>query len=391
MTKLRFGLALLLVGAAWASYQYYYADNLTTIDLTKWTQNGNLVASANGLTSANVWTGGSLVSTVAAPDGNDYDAQMTIHLQGDAGSPQFSLYARASPNTSAYYRLTSEGACYCFQKSVPGQGITTLLWLPWTIASDGAVWRILVQGNKITVWANSPYPTVINDSDVPTGQPGVAVWWATSATVSNVKFGPIDRVAPAPIPTGYLWPTVSPTWVDLNWLAQADDPNGVGMGGYAVYRDGVFLGNTPIPNWTDESVTSNTTVTYSVYVYDQHWNYSPPTSVTRFVYGLIPDQRRIGVRSTGSYWGGAGEQIDMNSGNLNFSIPLVKALGRGGWSVTFALSYNSQMWRNDPGTPGTTLLGQDIGEGLGWRIQAGSIRPVWFNMSVHHFVSLLSG
>lgn len=47
--------------------------------------------------------------------------------------------------------------------------------------------------------------------------------------------------------------------------------------------------------------------------------------------------RQIGVRLTGSYWGAAGEQIDMHPGNLNYTQPLVKAQGRGGWGVRFPL------------------------------------------------------
>ena len=38
---------------------------------------------------------------------------------------------------------------------------------------------------------------------------------------------------------------------------------------------------------------------------------------------------------------GSGEQIDMRSGNLNYSIPLLKAMSRGGWSLGFNLTYNS--------------------------------------------------
>jgi hypothetical protein len=60
------------------------------------------------------------------------------------------------------------------------------------------------------------------------------------------------------------------------------------------------------------------------------------------------DPRRVGVRALGSYWGGAGEQIDTASGNVNFSLPLLKVQSRGGWGATFMLSYNSQMWRKDP-------------------------------------------
>ena len=82
------------------------------------------------------------------------------------------------------------------------------------------------------------------------------------------------------------------------------------------------------------------------------------------------DPRRIGVRALGSYWGDAGENLDTTSGNLSFANPLIKPFGRGGWSLPFVLSYNSQMWRHDLG--GDWLLGADIGYGMGWRLQVGS-------------------
>jgi len=87
--------------------------------------------------------------------------------------------------------------------------------------------------------------------------------------------------------------------------------------------------------------------------------------------GSSADPRRIGVRSTGSYWGAAGEQIDLLSGNLNFSLPLIQAKSRGGWGATFALSYNSQTWLQNSGV--TSNLGRDIGYGMGWTFQAGAL------------------
>jgi hypothetical protein len=36
----------------------------------------------------------------------------------------------------------------------------------------------------------------------------------------------------------------------------------------------------------------------------------------------------------------------MRSGNVNYSIPLIKARARG-WSAGFNLTYNSQNWRSD--------------------------------------------
>jgi hypothetical protein len=56
--------------------------------------------------------------------------------------------------------------------------------------------------------------------------------------------------------------------------------------------------------------------------------------------------------------------------NLNFSLPLAGLKSRGGWGATVMLSYNSQMWRQDSGI--TWNLGQDVGYGLGWRLQAGA-------------------
>src|SRR5262249_53323797 len=97
------------------------------------------------------------------------------------------------------------------------------------------------------------------------------------------------------------------------------------------------------------------------------------------------DPRRVGVRPTGSYWGASGEQIDLLSGNLNYTVPLFKATARTGWSATVGLSYNSQIWRLDNG--GTWKMGRDIGYGLGWKLQAGSLIPIYYGpYSAHHYI-----
>ncbi|MGI8745367.1 MAG: hypothetical protein ACR2NN_22890 [Bryobacteraceae bacterium] len=119
-------------------------------------------------------------------------------------------------------------------------------------------------------------------------------------------------------------------------------------------------------------------------VVDYHWSAALTylTVITPPVGSVSP--RQIGVRPTGSYWGSAGEQIDMRSGNLNFTQPLVKAQGRGGWGVGFHLSYNSQNWMSDGNI---WQEGRDVGYGFGWRLQAGSLRAVyqgWY--SIHHYV-----
>jgi hypothetical protein len=83
----------------------------------------------------------------------------------------------------------------------------------------------------------------------------------------------------------------------------------------------------------------------------------------------------IGVRTTGTYWGAGNEQIDVLSGNVNFTMPLVKAVGRNGLSAAFNLTYNYQNWRSDSG--GLWNLGADVGYGYGWKLLAGAVTPVY--------------
>lgn len=84
------------------------------------------------------------------------------------------------------------------------------------------------------------------------------------------------------------------------------------------------------------------------------------------------EARRVGLSANGSQWGAMGERIDVRSGNLNYTIPLVQAACRG-WGKGFGLSYNSQQWKQQGTT--SVKLGQDLGYGFGWTLMAGSIRP----------------
>ena len=95
------------------------------------------------------------------------------------------------------------------------------------------------------------------------------------------------------------------------------------------------------------------------------------------VFHVIPQKewtggRRTGIRPNGTYWGGGGEQIDVLSGNLNYSLPLIIAGGRG-VNIRILCSYNSQLWERD--NPTVLSHGIDTGFGYGWRIQLGSIVP----------------
>jgi YD repeat-containing protein len=170
--------------------------------------------------------------------------------------------------------------------------------------------------------------------------------------------------------------------VDIQWPGVTDDTNGTGVAFYSVYRNGSFMADVEAPSTTysDTTVSAGTSYSYQIYAYDYHLNSVNTTiGVTSAPTGAI-DPRRVGMRPTAEYWGANPEQIDMLSGNLNFSVPFLNAMGRGGangsgWTAGFSLSYNSQNWRNDPG--GNWNLGRDVGYGYGWKLLAGSLTPAW--------------
>jgi RHS repeat-associated protein len=92
--------------------------------------------------------------------------------------------------------------------------------------------------------------------------------------------------------------------------------------------------------------------------------------------GHIPregaDIRRVGIRPNGEYWGLNNEKIDMLSGNLNYSLPLLRAGGRRA-AANIICSYNSQIWKKDEQK--TYLYGADLGCGFGWKVQLGAVVP----------------
>ena len=118
MKVLRFGVALLAAGRLLANYQFYYTDNLTSINPATWTQNGNPLPQGYGAT---------LISTVASPTGSDYDIRMTVPQAGCAAYA--TLYARSTPNASTSYSVEFASSGITLSKTLAGSS-TTLLYLP---------------------------------------------------------------------------------------------------------------------------------------------------------------------------------------------------------------------------------------------------------------------
>jgi YD repeat-containing protein len=145
---------------------------------------------------------------------------------------------------------------------------------------------------------------------------------------------------------------------------------------YGIFRNNTLIDWVINPEYEDNSVSASTSYTYYIIACDFAINCTAGTAfnVTTPPAGSI-DPRRVGITALAPMWGGTGENIDVRSGNLNYTIPLVKPVGLGGLSVPINLSYNSQFWRQESGT--TWRLLNPTGNGVGWMVQAGSLTPVY--------------
>jgi RHS repeat-associated protein len=223
---------------------------------------------------------------------------------------------------------------------------------------------------------------VAGPTSLASGMPGVgARSTPTGKGVADVSLGPLDQVAPSAVRRDTLATTPWPNRLDMQCAGATDNSSGVGFWQYQISRNGVFQGGLAKASWSDTTVSPNTTYTYSVVTVDRHGNQSTATEfqVVTPAAGAV-DPRKIGVRPLGSYWGAAGENIDMQTGNLNFTLPLLSVPGRGGMKLNVALSYNSLNWRQD--AAGTWLLGEDVGYGFGWKLLAGATTS---GLGTHYF------
>jgi chitodextrinase len=104
---------------------------------------------------------------------------------------------------------------------------------------------------------------IVNSS----GVPSVASWVHLPAPYE-------DAVAPS-APGGLAATATTSSSVSLSWTASTDN---VGVAGYNILRNGTKVGTSATTSFTDSSVASNTTYTYTVTAFDAAGNVSPSSS-----------------------------------------------------------------------------------------------------------------
>lgn len=381
-------------------YQYYYDEVWSispyTWNTTKWTKNGTITGgSLYGLLTQSA-TGGSLISNrpVQGPSSSNYEVNTTLVINGNGGV--FVQYLRATSNaitgTGSYVSVelqnptfnATTGACTATLAGFQSiNGVVTQLYSTPVVCHNGMQLRTAVVGNSAMLSVNGLYYGFTFSNQLSTGMPGCGGRsMPSNNAISQVQLGPWDNVAPSSVNAN----TFTSVAASVEWEGAVDDPQGTGIMYYYICRTPGSCFWSYSASFEDTTQQPNTTYVYQIVAVDFHGNVSPPTNLTIVVpaSGSGTNARR-GIRHTNPYWGGAGEQIDVFGGNLNYSVPLITALGRGSLQATFNLTYNSQNWVVGSGTT-SWPEGVDVGYGFGWQLMLGSLMPTYADPSGMEYI-----
>ncbi len=379
------------------AYTYFLTENLHTPNWSNWTVTGTMTPewyAAGNYGGIGDGSQGAMLSNYQSC--ND----VSVTVRGTSNS--FSLYLAYNPFSSqvaTYYwvNIVSNGSAIQLYKqyldSHLNPQVVSLTGTAFNFGDNSIVRAVtrpdgaIQSATDVIIYVNNAEVVWYQDSPGlgPSGQAELLVYGTGNGSnlLSEINLGPYSTVSPNTIPASSISTSATSNQVSVSWPAGTESANGTGIWGYQLWRDGQVVTTTQGLSYIDTTVVPDTTYTYTLSVIDFHWN-SAGTTVNVTTPNVptnppfpsaTPDGRRVGVRPTGAYWGGGNENIDVLSGNLNFTLPLLKAIGRGSWGVPLNLVYNSQNWRQDSG--GAWNFGADVGYGYGWKLLAGSITPVW--------------
>ena len=305
---------------AFAGYTYDYPSLLNPVNSGNWTANGSNVMSTNLYSSNSNTTGGSEIfgPVVPGPEGS-YEVRTTLHIPTNASSGSYLTYLRATlnsqmvtGNTGTYYAVEllpvmSGGVCTA-TLNIHKQ-ISNTLTTPYhtSIAChSGMVVRAVISGSTIIViYVDNVWITYFSDTSnqIYSGYPGVgSISTPGQSSISTIDIGHLDTVAPNPI-NAQLVGCPFPNRVDIQFPGDVDDPIGIGVAFYQLWRNGTYVAFSTTPEFSDTAVSPGTTYTYQVQALDYHYNSaSVNINITTPPAGAI-DPREVGVRPTGTYWG----------------------------------------------------------------------------------------
>ena len=136
-------------------------------------------------------------------------------------------------------------------------------------ASTGTTHKTLTALSDAAASGNGLY-AYNGTSTFPTNSYGQTNYWVDVITSTDA----VSDVTPPTTPTN-LVATPNNTFVSLTWTASTDTS---GVARYSILRDGVPVGASTTPSYTDNGLTPSTTYTYTVIAYDTYNNASTASS-----------------------------------------------------------------------------------------------------------------
>ena len=189
------------------------------------------------------------------------------------------IRGRAGTVTDDSLHVGLDGNAIASSDRITGIHTTSWAWSAKTI--DGPVATINVTNpgvHTINIWMREDGAVVdkllltTNASYIPSG---------TGVPESPGDTTNSDTAIPS-VPSGLSGTALDTSRINLSWSASTDQ-GGSGLAGYWVYRDGVKIGTTSAPNYSDTALSAVTLYTYTVEAYDNAGNVSnqsSPVSVT---------------------------------------------------------------------------------------------------------------
>ena len=202
-----------------------------------------------------VWTGG--LTCVTAATGIVYGNWYHVVLDYDGAAHMLQAYVNGT--------LTASVAA---TKQYPGSGLSYGIGQPEsTNAGNGSGFSGSVDDLYI-------YNRALSASEV-------------AALYQSAVTPPAPDTVPPSVPANLSAYVVSSSQVTLSWQAATDN---VGIAGYQVFRNGVQVGTSSAPSFTDTGLAAATSYTYTVLAFDAAGNssaQSAPATVSTTNYGLL--------------------------------------------------------------------------------------------------------
>ncbi len=220
-------------------------------------------------------TGSLLFSTYLGGSGIDYangvatDSSGNVYLTGSTSSTNF-------PTTLGAYQKTSGGSDDAFLTKMdltPPSQVTGISATPISRSQINLKWKAATDNTAVKaykVYRNGVFIKTVSGNFTDVGLHEATRYNYTVAAVDTagnmgqmslqVSTVTLDLTAPSLV-TGLRTTAISGTQINLRWNASTDN---VGVTGYKVYRDGVFITTVTTTNFTDSGLSEATTYSYTV-------------------------------------------------------------------------------------------------------------------------------